>query len=382
MLSTRQQASKRAKQKIGLIDLPVELILSITTEMKSDVDLLCLALTCKSMLNIIDPSGQLQSQFRQSTRTMPHEFYDRYTVSEKLASGRWKLLGHLETFRWRLCYGCQRLHPPSEFSLIDLMTPAWRRHCKFGDYTGVARICPCAEITFRDKRKITAELQKIQKNRQHSCGGEPEHQGGRRPQPRNQYTSLPSGFDPVTGQHECIQVYDDHHRSASRIKARRIVKFVLQRDNKSGKDKLVLETQWKVTETRSESPTSKNIILLCPHTQMVPSLYHADPRSMRQSNPETIDGELRWVKFVQGYFSCPWCTLTIHNVSLSWAPGMMYTRRHFSFVTRRSLGTAIRRADINWYLQTETSIEYLPADSRTNVPLWYLRSLIYHSNPS
>ncbi|EEA28083.1 conserved hypothetical protein [Talaromyces marneffei ATCC 18224] len=233
---------------------------------QSDLDRLCLALTCKSLFKIID-CWPLAAELRNSTRARPRWIYDRYYPWEKAGRERWELLRRLENANWRRYMGCYKLHPVNEFSMLDLWTPADRRTCFFGKLVGVVRLCPCIEMTFRDKVRITKELIRLQQREQQPAAQPEGSNEAQRGDDHNKGFLL--GFDPATGQHQCIHECNDHWRQSQRIKAQRNLKFGLDEEHN-----LVLETEYQVTDLQSIPGQSMGTQLLCPHIQVTKGITH------------------------------------------------------------------------------------------------------------
>lgn len=334
----------------GFCDLPIELVLQIISDIESDLDRLCLALTCRSLLELTN-CWPLPPELRESTIALPAWLYGRYYPNDKIRSDRWELLRRLENAHWRRCMGCYKLHPVSEFRKLDLWTSANRRTCIFGKLVGVVRLCPCVEMTFRDKLRITKELiRRKQEDQQPEGDNEAQHGS------ENHTRGLLPGFDTVTGQHECIYECNDSWDRFKRIKVQRKLKFNLDTDHS-----LILEAEYKVTEMDSRPDDTKlGALLLCPHLQVfqsINSIENLDLKSSILRIREPSSGRLlEFVKSYPGSYSCPWCEMTIFGVVQKRYNGRL-SPRYFTFKTRRSLGNAMENADNTWYRQTETSIE-------------------------
>lgn len=155
----------------GFSELPAEIVLEIA-EYLNPMSKLCLALTCKSLLRILDPDKSLQRlprfQLQQGEMSTP-------TLYGLFDSDHWLLLRRLEDSRWRCCPRCLKLHPVHDLSETDLAIKAEERNCRFGPMAGTVFVCPCKQITFRDKLRLIAQLQQnpnpsaIVQNGQSSC---------------------------------------------------------------------------------------------------------------------------------------------------------------------------------------------------------------------
>lgn len=353
----------------GLCDLHVDLVLYIISFIQSDLDRLCFALSCKSLLELTD-CWPLPAEWGLSTRSILDYLNHRFHTWEKADRDRWELLRRLENARWRRCMGCYKLHPVEEFHKLDLWTPARRRTCIFGKLVGVVRLCPCVEMTFRDKVRITKELiHQQQQPGQPESGSEADRNRGLLP-----------GFDPVTGQHECLHECNDSLFETRRIRVQRKLKFDLDNDHN-----LILETDYKVTEMQSSSnDTKQSAQLLCPHLRVLNSLYHVDrlapfcPTWIRSRRGLTVKITYSY----PGSFSCAWCEMTMFGVVETYIVHQLLPK-DYTFKTRRSLGNATENADNTWYRQTETSIENMDDSARITTPYFTRdRILLKYHEPS
>lgn len=331
----------------GFCDLDVELVLEIISYIKSDLDRLSLALTCKSLLELTK-CWPIPTEIKESTRMLTIGYCFISDRIEKRCTARWDLLGRLENERWRRCMGCFKLHPVDEFHTLDLCTPAYRRTCIFGKLVGIVRVCGCVQMTFRDKVKITKEL--IRQHNEQQSESENEADCNRR---------LLPGFGPVTGQHECSYQRSRYIDRDARVQCK--LKFSLDEDHN-----LILETEYNIREMNTGG-TNANMItaLLCPHQRIVQSLdtvqiYVRDywyPYRWRFVRREITK---RW-NCLLDLFSCPWCKTTVFDVQKVGLDINQSLLPHFAFKTRRNLGNAIDNADDTWYRQTETFIEDQPS---------------------
>lgn len=157
--------------------LPVDLLLTIV-EYLSFTDALCLALTCKSLQNILDRDEELRGMPFFHLGTLPTrvkyhlmlptgvkfmEGYKEFKEGYKKESSvfwrpRWRLLRQLEDSRWRCCSACLRLHPVGEFSRTQLSQIAEFRTCVFGLKVGAVRLCGHLQFTYRDRLKLMKTL--------------------------------------------------------------------------------------------------------------------------------------------------------------------------------------------------------------------------------
>ncbi|KAK2803375.1 hypothetical protein FQN50_007034 [Emmonsiellopsis sp. PD_5] len=153
------QSEKRAEVAISpFAKVPVEIVLEITKHLPPP-NKLCLALTCKSLLNIIDGDKSLQRshQFRlgkwfNSARLWPSWSGVNFRACPQHVS-TFKFLRLLETPQYRLCSACCKLHHVSEFvekqdgSQVDQV-------CRFSTWQRVFHFCPCFWATFQDKQEL------------------------------------------------------------------------------------------------------------------------------------------------------------------------------------------------------------------------------------
>jgi hypothetical protein len=233
----------------GFCDLPVELVLQIISYIESDLDRLCLALTCRSLLELTN-CWPLPPRWRESTIALPKSIYNRYYPNDKILTDRWELLRRLENAHWRRCMGCYKLHPVDEFRKLDSWTSANARTCIFGKLVGIVRLCPCTEMTFRDKLRITKEL--IRRKQQEQKPGQSETSD-------EAHRGLLPGFDPATDQHECTHECNDGCYPDRRIKAQRKLKFILDDDHN-----LIVEAEYVFTILDAIPGDRELAFLVCP----------------------------------------------------------------------------------------------------------------------
>lgn len=255
-----------------------------------------------------------------------------------------------------------------------LVDPRRSTNVLFGKLVGVVRLCPCIEMTFRDKVRITKELIRLQQREQQPAAQPEGSNEAQRGDDHNKGFLL--GFDPATGQHQCIHECNDHWRQSQRIKAQRNLKFGLDEEHN-----LVLETEYQVTDLQSIPGQSMGTQLLCPHIQVTKGIHNIIyvkrwPKALRIRSG-------RRMKLVQSYpgsFSCVWCLTTISNVQEKRYLDSFHPR-DFTFSTRRCLGNAMEHADNIWYQQTETSIENQVWQQRRRNG-YYTDSRVFHYHES
>lgn len=336
--------------RAGFTDLPTEIVLEIATYLP-DPNLLCLALTCKSLLNILDSSEELRrsSHFRHSTLGRPSGFYRRLQLKGPLAN-RWQLLECLEDSRWRFCSGCLRLHPIKDFSDTELRSPTWSRTCMLGKRAGVIRLCPCIEITFRDKIKLMQKLSttpspKVPLPTEQPTGCVKIHGVDldfARPSPGTQEDHC---------HHTCSYAYDSEF-----LRVHSKLRFVLDQVEK--KDFMV-ETEYTVVVKSPARSLPYPTVLLCPHRDIVYQISSIVRRQEFQSfRPYRGTNGIIWYATNES-ISCPWCSTIVTNAR--WCVlGPVPFKEIFCFTTRRSLGIAINEADDVWYRQTENAFAGWP----------------------
>ena len=330
----------RRKPPVRLGDLPREIVLEIVHYLP-ELDHLCLALTCKSLWDLL-ANGALQrsSSFRDSSGLLPpsSSFYNDRTSRKKFRSNRWKLLQRLEDSYWRCCFGCFRLHPHYEFSAQDLQTAPSKRTCAYGPLVGVFRLCPCIAMTFRDKTKIVT---RFLSSSQAECHRLYNH-------------SLESLA--TAGQHRCSHSYESGCANVHIT-----LKLIVEEDKN-----LVVETKYTITGTELPYCFNYNTILLCPHRDLQHHIFELELQHSMYGNRhgywQYLDRNGKRWNFANNPMSCPWCEAT------SWAARWRTRRKTtqgediciFSF--KKHLGNAMNKADVLWYRHTETSFEAIPPD--------------------
>lgn len=169
---------------IAILQLPIDIFLEIKSHL-CPVSQASLALSCKALYLTFE------SALRSKEFNLPPRIYNKETARfevEYERSLRWYLLFQIEDDRWQSCTKCVRLHPASEFD--GPHGNKLRGTCVFGDKSGIVEICPCIQLTFRDKLKLVDELQASDEKREparppfwHECCIERE----------SVYLTLPSG---------------------------------------------------------------------------------------------------------------------------------------------------------------------------------------------
>ncbi|PGH35301.1 hypothetical protein GX50_01881 [[Emmonsia] crescens] len=145
----QHQISCQEPKTPPLLSLPLELFLSINGLLSLESQV-CLTLTCKSLLRFNnDALAAPQFQF------LPSNVYDPEVLNNRdnFNTERWQLLLLLENDQWQCCSTCLKLHPISQFSSWGILAGATRRVCTLGK-VGIINLCPCMNLTFRDKDKL------------------------------------------------------------------------------------------------------------------------------------------------------------------------------------------------------------------------------------
>ncbi|KAL1963527.1 hypothetical protein VTN77DRAFT_8108 [Rasamsonia byssochlamydoides] len=298
-------------------ELPIELVLEIA-KFLPPLPKLCLALTCKSLLTILDPTKSLQrsSQFRHPTGKMSER-----NLSRIFDADRWQLLQLLEDSRWRCCARCLQLHPVDQFSASDLAIEARQRGCRFGPMAGTVYLCPCMQITFRDKLRLIARLQQESSS------------------PTMSAAQLQDSVHSSCW-HECT-VTARANLGLPKVRIR--INPVLENGNN-----LVIETEFHITGLHWPGELASTGLLLCPHRGIDSHL-----RDLL-----TLDRGGRWCQGIEDLrrprsITCKWCHTSITDVYFfPYQPqGPHY--RHVILRTRRPLGEGGCCADEVWYNQTD-----------------------------
>lgn len=292
-----------------------------------------LALSCRSLLAIIDSSGALQrsSQFRP-----PIDFSCRWRAPRRTAdafpSEWWQLLRHLENPRWRCCSTCLKLHPASEFPAEDLARTAETRTCVFGPLAGLVNLCPCINLTFRDKRKLVAKI----RAEGSEAVEQPEDSPGARPYAKGDMsTNTPSFW------HECSHNYKYGVTVLTRINP------ILQEDGD-----LLIQTEYSVTGNCGPVDLYTLPRVCCPHRSIYAHIrdmsrvvwYYRQQR--RDPRPDLARPVL-----------CKWCQTSISE--FEWNVDRQDRFRFYFFRTRRRLGKGYESADRDWYQQSHFWVESL-----------------------
>lgn len=175
----------------------------------------------------------------------------------KLRTDRWRLLQRLETSDWRCCFSCFKLHPSHEFSSKDLETAALKRTCMYGPLVSIVCLCPCMNMTFRDKRKLTRILSSLE----------------------GQVKSyrIQDGFVDIsgsTGHHQCSHSYNDE-KGISSLKCE--MSITLEEC-----ENLVVKNKYNIVEKPLIRKIFRRAPLPCPHESLADhlrTLHVWNPRS-------------------------------------------------------------------------------------------------------
>ncbi|KAL2840783.1 hypothetical protein BJY01DRAFT_249850 [Aspergillus pseudoustus] len=156
---------KRSRHSYATIgDLPIEVFLQIIDELDGDpVPIACLALTCRSLANILESSLKHPS-LRFPVRGYRYGAYDSWYSKQKWTKNqpipeRQRFLRTLErgNDRWAYCSRCVKLHPVAHFSLTHrFLTPSGQRCCRLGKVSTVVDVCPGVVIGYQEKKWLVA----------------------------------------------------------------------------------------------------------------------------------------------------------------------------------------------------------------------------------
>jgi hypothetical protein len=339
------QLERPARQaRAGFSDLPLEIVLEIATFLPH-ICQLCLALTCKSLMEVLDGSKTLQrSPDLRHPRELPLHLFFIKRRRHIFRAPRWELLRQLEDSRWRCCSGCLKLHPIHEFSAHDLAIDAEERTCMFGPLVGIVRLCPCIQMTFREKLKLVERLSSSQ--------AEPSGCKTR----AAVVLDLDAPDEEGSCWHQCSYSYNSGFATIQRK-----LKPILEEN-----DDFLIESSYIIRGDNLPSNFSGTTVLCCPHRRIFDHMH------------DLLD--LRWEKEYSSYRSpgsndvvycgvskrpmaCQWCQTTIFDAR--WCIHQPSTREDScTFTTRRRLGKGTNRADNVWYEQTEVAFEVLDFDEQ------------------
>lgn len=128
--------------------LPRDLALEIMDRLMSPVDKVSLALTTKTMWEWTKDKTRLE-QF-DLPPVLPSRVNDGHGIIRPwpyFSSLRWKLLVRIEDGYWKICAGCLRLHPKTEFFHNELAKFDPReRYCRA---PGLLQVCPHLLLTYK-----------------------------------------------------------------------------------------------------------------------------------------------------------------------------------------------------------------------------------------
>jgi F-box domain len=326
-----------SRARLGFKDLPLELVLEISTYLP-ELDRLCLALTCKSLLEILDGDKALQrSPIFRATATFPDRSWNRRYTYKIRESPRWELLRRMGNLRWIRCIGCFKLHP--------------RRHPAQGwfpeyyvcsTFAGVARLCPCIEITFQDKKKLVKALLSPRENADHY-------------RIKNSVIELAGS----KGHHHCFHAYELGGNDHVTMHCKLTLSVEEENDNN-----FIVETEYQISLTSFSWSFSPGDMQLCPHRNVRHHVYELEKRYADHRMNHNGIGLSRALHgrvwhYTEGSLSCPWCQTTVFNALWSFMQRTSHGIRPdcITLTSRRCFGTAMGEADDAWYHQTETEME-------------------------
>jgi hypothetical protein len=150
--------------RISILGIPNELLLLIFYNLEI-VDQTCLALSCRTLYHkigplVLDHPGLSTAGDRHCKRRSP----------------RSELLRRLEKDlhrRWIHCTACYTLHPPSEFTdgfnSLHYSPEYFTRRTCMPEYSklGFVELCPCIQLTFRQKARLIRYLKTLSRNTDH-----------------------------------------------------------------------------------------------------------------------------------------------------------------------------------------------------------------------
>ena len=312
-LLKKRIAKKPPLSSTPISKLPVELMLQISTQLPF-ICQVSLALSCKSSLKLLGGRKAILG-FRElhhprevSSSRFPHR-------QDAFSTPRWELLLRLQDDCWRLCPGCLKLHPVSEFSGSELAKSANKRTCVFGTLTGLVHLCPCIKVTFRDKLGLMRRL-----------GSSPYIPKKDPWRPALETVNLVS--------HEC-----NYHYGTTHIRAE-LSSFL------DSNGELVIRTKYDISCVKL--PHSIGYLpLCCPHRSI--STHIED--LLKSHSYLKSSCSMPYYKYRKST-PCRWCTTSIDDFKFRRHRGKNHT---CSFETLRRLGKEKSRADETWYNQTRCS---------------------------
>lgn len=143
---SRRRVPKRESITIHCLD---DSLLTQVYQYLPLVDRICLALSCKRFLSgykvLVKEISMLPPQ--SSAHHLPLSYVSSQDKS------RIQLLLRIENLRWAYCAECLSLKPRRLFTHDALSAPALQRRC--ARYDGVISICPCLNLTLRDRNHVS-----------------------------------------------------------------------------------------------------------------------------------------------------------------------------------------------------------------------------------
>ncbi|OJJ50180.1 hypothetical protein ASPZODRAFT_128800 [Penicilliopsis zonata CBS 506.65] len=307
-----------------LLQIPIEIVLAITKYI-SGIDRVCLAITCWTFLAIFSTASH---QSRVCLAVPPDGCRPR-----SHRSNRWMLLRRLQDEHWRICSGCIKLHPRSQFSRYSrLLQPARRRVCVLGPRCGMVEILPTLKLTYPDKVDLVWSLR---------AGCEPR---GR----------LKNMFSVVISADGGAMLLREESAQYAQARLSVVVTAILQGDGQ-----LQIDALWRVYVfdklERMGIP-----LLLCPHRELRRHLLDAQqlgsPDDDHNDGDDDDDDDMlipsdSYVRYSREV-GCRWCQTRFTD--LRWSRFMPLTDGvSFSFHTSRNLGYGDYRTDKTWCRQTD-----------------------------
>jgi hypothetical protein len=150
-----------SRGRISILGIPNELLLLIFHNLEI-VDQACLALSCWTLYHKIGPRVLGHPNLSLLCICFPAYSHHRFSPHQ-CSSPRPELLRRLEKdhYRnWLYCSACYILHPPSVF--IDGINSSYHgRRCT---WSNVVELCPCIQLTFQQKVRLTKYLKALSQN--------------------------------------------------------------------------------------------------------------------------------------------------------------------------------------------------------------------------
>lgn len=119
------------------------------------LDQACLALSCRSLFNII---GNVLKNEEFAFRRLLHIRIPKLCVNRPNIK-RNQLRVRLEDQRWALCDACLKLQPREEFVKVKYPRSYKSVPNACAEFAGIADLCPCLSVTLRGRAQLIELLQ-------------------------------------------------------------------------------------------------------------------------------------------------------------------------------------------------------------------------------